>query len=97
MDFVAKLSAQAAIEKITKTGADRVAGKFTARIDEAGDFFRRQRGVPAQQREMQADSQFGGLFCERHRFVARGLVHHQAGGGQNPFAMRADDGLIDGV
>jgi hypothetical protein len=46
---------------------------------------------------MQADAQFGILLRERNRFVARRLVHHQTGGGQNPFAMRADDGLIDGV
>src|ERR1035437_678214 len=46
---------------------------------------------------MQADAEFGILLCERNRFIKPRFVHHQARGGQNPFAMRADDGFIDGM
>jgi len=97
VDFRSQWFAQAAIEKITKTGADGIFRKFAPRVDEAGDFFRRQRGVPAQQCQMQADAELWIFVCQFNRFVARGLVHHQAGAGQNAFAMRADDGFIDGM
>ena len=46
---------------------------------------------------MQTDAQPGIFLCQFNRLVEAGFVHHQAGGGQNPFAMRADDSLIDGM
>ena len=46
---------------------------------------------------MQADAEFGIFLRERNRFIEARLVHHQARGGQNAFAMRADDGLVDGM
>ncbi len=45
---------------------------------------------------MQPHAQCRVLAGEGHGFLAGGFVHHQAGGGQNPFAMGADDGLVDG-
>ena len=97
VDFRAQLFAQAAIEKITETDADGVVGKFAARVDQAGNFFRRQRGMSAQQSQMQADAEFWIFLCQLDRFVEARFVHHQAGGGQNAFAMRADDGFVDGM
>ena len=38
-------------------GADGTVGKFPARVDQAGNFFRRQRGVPMKQRQMQSDAE----------------------------------------
>ena len=97
MDFGAQLFAQVALEKITQADADRIVAEFAARVDEAGNFFRRQRGMSHQQSEMQADAELGIFLRQRHGFVAAGFVHHQAGGGQNAFAMRADDGFVDGM
>ena len=52
--------------------------------------------MPHQQSQMQADAQPGIFLRQRHGFGEAGFVHHQAGAGQNAFAMRADDGLVDG-
>ena len=48
-----------------------------------------------QQRQMQADAEFWIFLRQFHRFVKTGFIHHQAGGRQNAFAMRANDGFID--
>ncbi len=96
MDFGAKLSAQAALEKVTEARGDRLIAEFAVRIDKAGDFFRRQRGLAAEQSQMQADAEFGILPREFYGLVKTGFVHHQACGGQNAVAVRADDGFIDG-
>ena len=52
--------------------------------------------MTAQQGQMQAHSQVWVLAGEGHGFLASSFVHHQAGGGQNSFAMSADDRLVDG-
>ena len=62
VNFGPELLLEAALEKIAKTGCDGIFRKFTARVDEAGNFFRRQCGAPAQQRQMQADAEFGILL-----------------------------------
>jgi hypothetical protein len=46
---------------------------------------------------MKADTEPRILSRQRDRLLATGLVHHQAGGGQDPVAMRADHRLIDGL
>jgi len=58
LNFGPELLLEAALEKITKNRWHGIFRKFTARVDEAGNFFRWQRGVSAQQREMQADAKF---------------------------------------
>ena len=97
VDFGAELFAQAALEKIIHAGADGRIAEFAARVDEAGNFFRRQRGMSHQQSEVQADAEPGIFPGEFHRFGAARFVHHQARGGQNAVAMGADDGFVDGM
>ena len=46
---------------------------------------------------MESDAESGILSRERDGFVKAFLIHHQAGRGQNPFAMGADDRLVDAV
>jgi hypothetical protein len=46
---------------------------------------------------MQPDAQRRILVGKGHGFLTSWFVHHQAGGGQNPFPMGADDGLVDGT
>ena len=70
VDFGAQLFAQAALEKIAQTGADGLVAEFAARIDQAGNFFRRQRGMAHQQRQVQADAEFRVFLRQRHGFVA---------------------------
>ena len=93
--FRAQLFAQVALDEIAKTDANRAVAELAARVDEAGDFFRRQRGMPHQQSQMQANPEIWILFRERDGFGAGRFVHHQAGGGEDAFAMRADDGFVD--
>ena len=52
--------------------------------------------MAAQQGQVQPHAQARVLAGQRHRFLAGGFVHHQAGGGQDAFAVGADDGLVDG-
>ena len=63
VDFGPQLFAQAAVEKITKAGADGIVGKFAARVDQAGDFFRRQRGVPHSNVRCKPTPSFGFSFA----------------------------------
>src|ERR1035438_6209605 len=46
---------------------------------------------------MQTDAQPWIFLRQLNRLVEAEFVHHQAGAGQNAFAMRADDGFIDGM
>src|ERR1700749_618847 len=46
---------------------------------------------------MQTDAEFWILFREFDGFGTRSFIHHQAGAGQNAFAMRANNGFIDGA
>ena len=97
VDFRAELFAQVVFEKIAHADADRVIAEFTLRVDEAGNFFRRQGGIAAEQSQMQANAEPWIFPRQSDGFVAGGFIHHQAGGGQNAFAVRADDGFIDGM
>ena len=97
VNFRAQLFAQSTLEKITKANARRIFAELTARIDEAGDFFRRQRGTSAEQCEMQADAELRVFFRQRDGFGAIGFIDHQACTGQNAFAVRTDDGFVDGA
>ena len=51
--------------------------------------------MPAQQREMQADTEARIVPRNGDSFVQPGLIHHQAGSGQNALAMSADDSMVD--
>ena len=51
--------------------------------------------MTAEERQVQSDTQPGILPRQRDRLLAGGLVHHQAGGGENPLAMRPDYRLVD--
>ena len=97
MDFGAQWLAQIALEKITEAGCNRVAGKFTARVDEAGNFFRRERGMSHQQGQMQANAKPRVSLRQLHGLVKAPLVHHQTGGGEDALTMSADDGFVDGM
>ena len=66
------------------------------RVDQAGNLLGRQGGMAAQQGQVQAHAQPRILAGQRHRLLAGRLVHHQAGGGEDAFAMGADDRLVDG-
>ena len=70
VDFGAQLFAQIALEKITEAGSDRFVAEFTARVDEAGNLFRRQRGMSHQQSQMQADAQSRVFLCQLDGLVA---------------------------
>jgi len=50
-----------------------------------------------QQGQVQADTELGILPGQLHGFVAGRFIDHQTCGGQNAFAMRADDGFVDRV
>jgi len=52
--------------------------------------------VAAKQSQVEADSEPGIFSCESNGFIECGLIHHQAGSGENAFTMGANDGLIDG-
>ena len=94
VDFGAKLFAQAALEKIIHADADGRVAEFAARINEAGDFLRRQRGM-AHAAKSDAGRRRVLDFPSRVRRPRRSrFVHHQAGGRQNAVAMRADDGFV---
>ncbi len=97
VDFQAKLFTEAALEKITEAGGDGPIAELTTRIDEAGNLLRRQGGFAAKERQVQADAELWILPRQGDSLIATGFVDHQAGGGQDAFAMRADDGFIDGV
>src|ERR1035437_9179221 len=49
-----------------------------------------------QQSEVQADAEFGIVLRQFYRFIETGFVDNQTRGGQNAFAMGADDGGVDG-
>src|SRR5262245_25211942 len=71
--------------------------EMPAGINQAGNGARRQRGGAANQSDVQAHAQPRILQRQINGFV-RGLARdHQAGGGEDAFAMRPDDGLIDGM
>ena len=74
-----------------------VVGKFALRVGKIGNGFGRQSGSSTDKREVQADTQSRIFFGQGDSFGAIRFVDHQAGGGQDAFAMRADHGLIDGM
>src|SRR5688572_11446470 len=43
---------------------------------------------------MQTDAEPRILTRQSNSLLESRLIHHQAGGGKNPFAMRADDGVV---
>ena len=97
VDFGAELFAQSMVEKIAHADGDGAVAEFTTLVDQAGDFFRRQGGFATEERQMQTHAEPGVLPCQRDGFVASRFIHHQAGGGQDAFVMRPDDGFIDGM
>src|SRR6185436_12574893 len=97
VDLPSQLIPQIAFEEVTKTSRHWLITELALTIDQAGNVFVRNGGVPAQQREMNADTETRILSRELHRALACRLVHHQAGGSQNSIPVRRNDRLIDGV
>src|SRR6266571_3345010 len=64
-------------------------------VDQAGNFFRGQCRTAANERQMEAHAQPRGFPRQGDGFIAGRLIHHQAGGGENAFAMGANDRGID--
>ncbi len=52
--------------------------------------------MATEQSQMQPHAQRWVLAGKGHGFLKGGLIHHQAGGGENALAVGADDGLVDG-
>ncbi len=97
VDFPPQLPAQTAPEEIAESGADGAAAQFPVRVDQAGDLVGRQDGMAAQQGQMQPHPQPGVLAGQGHRFLERGLGHHEAGSRQDAFPMGANNCLVDGT
>jgi len=53
--------------------------------------------MAGQKCEVQTDAEFGIFLRQFYGFVKSDFVHHQARACQNAVAMRANDGLIDGM
>ncbi|MND09419.1 hypothetical protein D3C83_327240 [compost metagenome] len=52
MNLGAKLFPQVSLKEIAEADLHRIVAEFTLLVDEAGNLFRRQGGVTAQQREV---------------------------------------------
>jgi len=92
-----QLCPQFARREVTKADADRVVAESPLGINETGDFFVRQRGVAAEERQVQADAKLGIFPPERHCLLEGRFVDHDARGGKDAFPVRTDDCLIDAV
>jgi hypothetical protein len=95
VNFLPQLLAQAPVKEVTEAGARRVGGELPLRVYEPGNFCGRQGGMAAEQRQVQSDAQRGILPGQLHRLFESRLVHHQAGGGEDPLFMRPDDRFVD--
>ena len=69
--------------------------KPAVRVGEERDIGGRTGRQALHQHEVDADTQRGMLPGESDRLGERPPVHHQAGVGQNPIAVRADDAGVD--
>jgi len=94
-DFIAQLRADRAIEKIAQASPDWTFEKIAGCVNEAGQLIWCQRAPSATGHEMEADIEVGIFVREGGRFVARCGGDHQAGRGEDAFAMRADDASVD--
>jgi hypothetical protein len=97
VDFGAQLFTQVPVEEIVEANARRIFRELLTCVHESGNFFEREGGMAAEEGEVEADAKGGRLASEGHRFVKGGFVYHEAGGGEDAFAMSADDGFIDGM
>ena len=88
--------AQTALEEVAEPGARRVVAEFTSGVHQPGNCVGRQGRMAAQQGQMQPHAQRRVLAGEGDGLLKGGFIHHQAGGGENAFAVGADDGLVDG-
>src|SRR5207302_8028172 len=89
-DFIAQLSGESAVEEVSEPGSGGIVGEFAARVHQAGNLGGRQRGMTADEGEVQADAQARILSSQGDGLGASGLIDHQACGSQDAFAMGAD-------
>jgi len=82
-------------EKIFHPAQHRVVAEAAKRVDHWRDLGGGQHATPHTHDEMQTDIEGGIFFRERRGLVASRLSYHQAGAGQDPFAMRANDAGVD--
>src|SRR5213082_357050 len=97
LDFPLHLRAQAFAKKVTNAGRNRAVAEISFVIDQAGNFTGFEGRGSTNQADVQADSEPRILPREFNCLVRRPAVYHQAGRGENAFAMGAEDGLVDGA
>src|ERR1051326_8343961 len=98
LDFPLELRPQClAATKVAQAARYRVVAEIATGINQAGNGAGGQRRSSADHADVQPDAEPRILPRQLYRFVRRVAVHHQAGGGEDALAVRADDGLIDGM
>src|ERR1051325_9224916 len=95
LDFGLQLRTQISAREVAKADPHRATAEFLLAVYQTGNSCWRQGGMAAEQRQMQAHTQLRMFPRQRDGFGIGGFVHHQAGAGQNAFAMRANHCLID--
>src|SRR5439155_7592144 len=96
VDFALELRSQFRPKKVANAARHRMAAEIPAGINQAGNGARRQRRGSANQTDVQADTEPRILPRQFDGFVRSLAIDHQTGGGEDAFAMRAHDGVIDG-
>src|SRR6266700_1412596 len=95
-DFGPQLFAEFPLEKIPAADARRAVAEFASSVDQAGNCFRRQGRMAAEQGQVQPHAQSRMLAGQGDGLFEGRLVNHQAGAGQDAVAVGVDDGLVDG-
>src|SRR5215472_5390119 len=93
--FRSELLTQAWLVEIAKAGCCRAIGELPLRIDQPRNLVGGKRGMAEQQCQMKSNSQTRILASEVYGLFEAGLIGHQACTGEDPFAMSADDGMVD--
>ena len=96
-DFVAQLAAAFPGGEVAPAGEDGVVGELLLGIHQLWNFCGGEGGASADEREVQADAQFGILLRQSDGLGGERFVDHEAGRSQDAFAMGADDSLVDGL
>ena len=96
-DFALQLRAEAWPKKVAEARDNRVVAEVSCGIDQTWDFTGRQGRCGANQTEVQADAKARILSGQFDGFIGLRAVDHQAGRGEDAFAVRVDDGVVDGT
>ena len=83
--------------EVAKADGRGVVAEFAVLIYQARNMCAREGRMPAEQRQVQANAELRMFPRQRDGLLIGLLVHHQAGAGENAFAMGAEDGLVDGA